>query len=335
MKKIRVSASTTYDVTITREKNDFDAIFGKTFSGDKIAIFTDENVERLYGRYFDGSFGGFSVYKKVLPSGEKTKNGHAFLSLLGFLAENGFSKQDCIIAFGGGVISDLSGFVASAYMRGIPFFSVPTTLLSTIDASVGGKTAIDLPQGKNLCGAFYQPSGVYVDLDFLASLPPREIESGRGELLKYAFLTGDFISCENEDSVARCIAYKRDIVERDERDCGKRKLLNLGHTVGHAAEYLSDYSLSHGACVAKGIASSIAVSEKLYNLPSSTVTEMKERCRFYGHDVSLPYAKDEIMSVIEKDKKRGKDGVTFVTLCGIGKPKTEYLSFERLKELLP
>ena len=334
MEKVRVRASKRYDVTITRGGTAFAGAVKGKIKGNKVAVFTDQTVETLYGDYFDGALSGALAYKKILPTGEDAKTTQTYLSALSFLAQNGFTREDTVICFGGGAVGDLAGFVASTYMRGVTLISVPTTLLSAIDSSVGGKTAVNLPEGKNLCGSFYQPDAVYIDLDLFNTLPPREWESGKGEFLKYAFLSGRYNEEIDERAVKRCLSYKAKIVKKDETENGARRLLNLGHTVGHAVEYLSGYALSHGACVAKGIAAAIAVSKKLYGLDEKCVQKMYSLCARLGHDISLPYAAKDLVKAMNLDKKRTGEGVRFVTLRGVGKPKVELLPLSFIEEAL-
>ena len=192
MQTIHLSASKNYDIVVSYGKQDFSKA-KQVLKGKKVAIITDSNVDRLHGDYFDFLKREYEVHKIVISAGEKEKNGQNFLSLINTLAELGFTRKDTVITFGGGVIGDLGAFVASTYMRGIGLVAVPTTLLSMVDSSVGGKTAIDIPAGKNLCGTFYQPDFVYVDLDFLKTLPEREISCGMGEIIKYVFISDKIV----------------------------------------------------------------------------------------------------------------------------------------------
>ncbi len=339
MQKISVNASKKYDITVTKGSSNFRDVIKGLIKGRKVAIITDENVEKYHGNYFDSLLTDYAVFKKVIPAGEKEKSGENFLALINFLAENKFTRADTVITFGGGVIGDLGAFVASTYMRGIGLIAVPTTLLSMVDSSVGGKTAIDIPAGKNLCGTFYQPDAVYIDTEFLSTLPEREIMSGFGEIIKYAFLSStvsqeDLALPVSEELIAKCLIIKRDIVEEDEKEGGLRKLLNLGHTVGHAIEKLSDYSLSHGDCVVKGISMAIKVSATLYELSEAEISKMHSLLSSFGHDLTVNYDLDEIISVIKSDKKSGAESVDFVTVKDIGSPAIEKISFDKLKGLL-
>ena len=338
MQTIHLSASKNYDIVVSYGKQDFSKA-KQVLKGKKVAIITDSNVDRLHGDYFDFLKREYEVHKIVISAGEKEKNGQNFLSLINTLAELGFTRKDTVITFGGGVIGDLGAFVASTYMRGIGLVAVPTTLLSMVDSSVGGKTAIDIPAGKNLCGTFYQPDFVYVDLDFLKTLPEREISCGMGEIIKYVFISdkivkNDLKNIDYESIVVKSINIKKDIVQKDEKESNVRKLLNFGHTVGHAIEKLSNYSLSHGECVVKGMNVAIDISAKLYGIDATKVQEMKKLLTLCGHDLTTLYEVDELLSVMKSDKKSGLDWVDFVTVEDIGKANIERLNFDKVRELM-
>jgi len=279
------------------------------------AVITDSNVGELYlGRCVKSlREAGLEVCSFSVPAGEASKSGAQYISLLNLLAEKRLARSDAIIALGGGVVGDLAGFVAATYLRGVPFVQVPTTLLAMVDSSVGGKTAIDLPAGKNLAGAFYQPSLVLCDTGTLATLPGEVFRDGMAEVIKYGMLgSADLLDkiifdpdLETLDSIiADCIAMKRDIVQRDEFDTGERMLLNFGHTCGHAIEKLSEYKISHGFAVATGMAiiTRAAVRKNIcppicldvllrllerYNLPIHTDFPAKELCAAAMHDKKI------------------------------------------------
>ena len=254
MKSFVVNASKSYPITIGSGKEVFSDL--DSFArGDKVAVLTDDKVESLYKGFFDGFFKQKSVYKFVIPHGEGSKNAETYIKLMNRLAKCDFTRKDTIVAFGGGVVGDLAAFIASTYMRGIGLIAVPTTILSAVDSSVGGKTAINLDEGKNLCGTFYQPDAVFIDTSFFSTLDGEQISCGYGEIIKYAFLSDsvtmeDIVAPIGEDLVYKCLKIKAEIVESDEKETGARKLLNLGHTIGHAIEKLSGFSISHGDCVA-------------------------------------------------------------------------------------
>ena len=224
-------------------------------SGVKCFVVTDSNVHALYGDFFATYFKGAEIF--VLPAGEEYKNFTSLQAILEKMSAAGLHRTSRLFAVGGGVIGDIGGLAASLYMRGISCVQIPTTLLAQVDSSVGGKTAIDLGGVKNVVGAFYQPQEVLVDPTFLNTLPPREIKCGLGEIVKYAALNGEIFDCLEkgfeslEGLIKVCIEHKAGVVERDEKESGERKSLNVGHTTGHAIELES--GLSHGECVLYGM----------------------------------------------------------------------------------
>lgn len=232
--------------------------------GRRAALICDSAVAGLYGRRAQAALeaAGFQVCTYVFPQGESSKSGDTYLDLLGFLAQNRITRSDLLVALGGGVTGDLAGFAAATYLRGVPYLQVPTTLLAMVDSSVGGKTAINLAAGKNLAGAFYSPRLVLCDTGTLSTLPPPVFQAGCGEIIKYAVLTGqpltglvqDGIGRHIPEVIAHCVKVKGNLVQADEWDTGLRQLLNLGHTLGHAVEAGSSFTLAHGACVAVGLA---------------------------------------------------------------------------------
>ncbi len=339
MLRLKVETSKCYDITITDDASEFEkqltAVIRDQIKAEKIAVITDGTVDGIYGEEF---LSGVATRKFTVAAGEKSKNGENYLRLINCLAENGFQRGDAVIAFGGGVVGDLAGFVASTYMRGIKLVSAPTTLLAAVDSSVGGKTAIDLPAGKNLCGTFYQPHAVCINIDFFKTLPPREIMNGQGEIIKYALLDGRIgikdVKNIGEKLVFDCLSIKKEIVEKDEFEGGLRKLLNLGHTVGHAIEKLSGYSLSHGECVVKGLKAAADISAKLYGLTADVYEEMFAIISSCGHDLSLLYRPKDIAACIAADKKSTGDKVDFVALRGVGNPEIVRLNIKDFEKLL-
>ena len=326
-----------YEVVI---ENDFSCLSQKikeVFSG-KIAVVYDENTHALFSSEINKQLKDFQTCEIVFPAGEDTKSLQSYAKLLSFLAENKFNRGDGVLAVGGGVIGDLCGFVASSYMRGICYMSCPTTLLSCVDSSVGGKTAVNLPEGKNLVGAFYASSLVYVSLSAFDSLPKREIECGMGEVVKYAFLDGlvsarDLKEKNYQELVLKCLQIKKNIVEEDEFDKGERAKLNLGHTVGHAVESLSHYAYSHGLCVAKGIAKIIDISCKYYGYGEDKKGEMLSLLNSYDFDLGVDFSKEEILEKITVDKKAETGALNLVLIKDIANTEVVKLSFDKIKEL--
>jgi len=210
----------------------------------------------------------------VVPPGEEAKSLATVESVCRRMADAGFTRGDLIVAVGGGVVTDLGGFVASMYHRGIRFISVPTTLLGQVDAAIGGKTGVNLPEGKNLVGAFWQPLAVLCDTDTLATLPDREIRSGTGEVAKYQFLgAGDLDLFDIDAKVTACVKLKASVVAADERDMGGRAVLNYGHTLAHAMETAGSYDLRHGEAVAIGLVYAAEVALRLGRIGESRVSE--------------------------------------------------------------
>lgn len=338
MSELEVFASKTYKITIENGFSLFSERVLPYLVGRNVAIITDDTVDKLYGSALGGFLANKHVIKIVLKHGEKSKNAKNYLKIINALAENCFTREDAVIALGGGVVGDIAGFAASTYMRGITLVAVPTTLLSMVDSSVGGKTAIDLSFGKNLCGTFYQPSAVYINTEFLKTLPKKEIKNGLGEVIKYAFLSDTVkrtdIKNIDENLIYKCLKIKRDIVNEDEKENGVRALLNLGHTVGHAIEKLSGYKLSHGACVIKGLLYSIEVSKRLFNLDEKSVKKMYALLKSGKHDLTVPFSAEDIINQITADKKRQGDSVKFIAVKGVGKPEIIKIKLSDLRGIL-
>ena len=339
MYKLSVNASKHYQITISNNLDEFVSAVCPAITGNKVAIITDTTVNELYPGVLDGYLQNKTVYRYVVPSGEQSKSKDCYFDLLEKLSSDEFTRTDTVIAFGGGVVGDLAGFVAATYMRGINLVQVPTTILSAVDSSVGGKTAINLDNGKNLVGAFYQPSAVYINTDFFKTLPEREIKSGMGEVVKYAFLSKSVTLSmiregANERLVYECLKIKSSIVERDEKESGERALLNLGHTVGHAIESLSHYSYSHGECVVKGLAYTLKLSKRLYNIADDKFNATQELLASCGHDLTCPYSVKELLNKIAYDKKSNGKSIKFVALKDVGEPEIVTIDYDELQEYL-
>ena len=296
----------------------------------KVCIVSDSIVWPLYGASADTSLhaAGLDTCAFVFPAGESSKNGDIFLELLNFLAENRLTRSDVLVALGGGVVGDLTGFAAACYLRGIRFVQVPTTLLAAVDSSVGGKTAIDLPAGKNLAGAFCQPSLVLCDTDTLATLPEDIFRDGCAEVIKTAILfdeplfmelVRDGLGFDRERVIAACVAHKRDIVEADEFDRGQRQLLNLGHTFGHAAEALSDFTLPHGKAVAIGTAIAARAAVAAGITGQGTATRIMWLLERFGLPIFTDHTAAELKDAALSDKKRAGDTVNLILPESIGK----------------
>ena len=284
----------------------------ETTKARKCAVIAGENVFPLYGAAALESLqgAGLETCSLVLPAGEGTKCLRHYGELLEFLAGRRFTRTDCVVALGGGVTGDLTGFAAATYQRGIAFVQVPTTLLAAVDSSVGGKTAIDLPQGKNQVGAFYQPALVLCDTDTLQTLSARELAAGYAEVIKYAVLGDPALfkalgdkSIGPAEVIETCVRHKAAIVAEDERDTGARRLLNLGHTFGHAVESRSAYTLLHGEAVSVGTAMICRAACKKGLLAPADRDAVIALLRAYDLPTETKYSADELYDTLLLDKK--------------------------------
>lgn len=249
-----------------------------------------------------------------VADGEEAKSLSVVESICRTMAQEGFTRADAIVGVGGGVVTDLAGFTAAVYHRGIQFLSVSTTLLGQVDAAIGGKTGVNLPEGKNLVGAFWQPNAVLCDTEMLTTLPPREYQSGMGEVAKYHFLGGGALDALSlPERVAACVQIKADVVAADEREGGRRAILNYGHTLAHAIETAGGYGLRHGEAVAVGIAYAGEVARRLERIDDARVAEHRRVLSAYDLPFRLPPELDseELLDLFSRDKK-AIDGVTFV-----------------------
>ena len=343
MTTIHISASRPYDVLIgggllpNLGENAAALCRGRT-----ACIVADDTVAALYEKTARTSLerAGFTVHVYIFPHGEQSKCGENFLKLLGFLARCHLTRSDLLVALGGGVTGDLTGFAAACYLRGIKYIQVPTTLLAMVDSSVGGKTAIDLPEGKNLCGAFYQPSLVLCDTDTLQTLPEDIFRDGCAEVIKYGVL-GSRTLFDNlkathardqlEYVVTTCVDMKRAIVEDDEFDTGRRQLLNLGHTLGHAIEKNSDFTLSHGQCVAIGMAMMARAAAEKGFCTEATKNEIINLLTFYGLPTETKQDPLSIYLSALGDKKRQGGTLTLIVPKEIGECALHTVEVEALK----
>lgn len=314
--------------------------------GNTLAVVTDENVEELYLADCVKSLekAGFEVYCFVVPPGEESKSGEQYLNLMGFLAEIPLTRADALVALGGGVVGDLTGFAAATYLRGIPVIQVPTTLLAAVDSSIGGKTAINLPAGKNLAGAFHQPILIWRDASLLESLPEPVYKDGMAEVIKYGVLADEKLFALLEDRalaeaqkaqiIDRCAQMKLQYVAEDEHDTGIRQLLNLGHTIGHAIEQASGFQVSHGSAVAKGMAAISRISARQGWCSEETADRIVRVLTLYGFDLTIAQSKEELYDSMKKDKKRKGAFLDLVVPEQIGKCRLQRVTIEELYKLL-
>ena len=311
----------------------------------KVAVITDDTVAGLYLDKIRASLvsAGFSVCGFSFPPGEDSKNFETLCRALTFLADSGLTRTDCVLTLGGGVPGDLSGFAAAVYQRGIRFVQVPTTVLACADSSVGGKTAVDLPKGKNLVGAFHQPSAVVIDPDLLDTLPENVYNDGCAEIIKYgaimdedffAFLENNSIRDKTEYIIRRCVEMKRDIVNADERETGIRAILNFGHTVGHAAEICSGFGIPHGSAVAMGM-SIVSAGAYRAGLSGTDITNrLIPLLRKNGLPVSCGFGTEELYAAACSDKKRSGDDIKLIVPERLGKCVPVSVPIEKLREII-
>ena len=298
--------------------------------GRKVCIVSETTVYPHHGAAAEESLkeAGFTVVSYVFSAGESSKNGQNYLTLLNFLAENQLTRADLLIALGGGVVGDLCGFAAATYLRGVAFIQVPTTLLAAVDSSVGGKTAIDLPAGKNLAGAFYQPSLVLCDTNTLSTLPDEIFRDGCAEVIKYGilydrnffdYLRSTGVSFDREKVIRRCVELKRDVVAEDEFDTGARMKLNLGHTVGHGIEAKSQFAVSHGKAVAIGTAIVSRAAAKCGMLSQADANAIVDILNAYGLPTTTEYSAEELAHFMLSDKKRSGGTMNLIIPREIGR----------------
>ena len=307
----------------------------KVFDGQKIAVVTDSNVAPLYAEQLENSLtqAGYDIHRITIPAGEESKSHEMLLQLYHEMLNFGLTRTDLIIALGGGVVGDLTGFAASTLLRGIPFVQIPTTLLAQVDSSVGGKVAVNLPEGKNLVGSFYQPKMVLIDPVCLRTLDNRVLADGMAEVIKYGAICDKdlFAMLENIKNVEElfakiteiiytCCDIKRRVVEEDEMDTGGRMILNFGHTFGHAIEKYFGYgTYTHGEAVAVGMCMACAYGEKIGLTPSGTEERMKEILKNYQLPVQVDMPKDAFVSAMAVDKKGEGSRINLILLEEIGR----------------
>jgi len=335
--RITVKASGKYDVLIGRGLlSECGEYIKEVSQAEKIGLITDDNVNALYGDAVQRSLesAGFSVCRFVFPHGEQSKNTDTLVKIWNFLCENNFSRSDCLAALGGGVTGDMTGFAAAAYLRGMDFVQIPTTLLAQVDSSVGGKTAVDLTGGKNLVGLFKQPKLVLCDIDALDTLPDEFFTDGMGEVVKHGMIKSaklfELLEKYNlkslrenkdvlEDVIARNIAIKRDVVQADEFDTGERMKLNFGHTLGHSIEQYYNYTgITHGQAVAAGMKMITDIAEKHMLAEKGTCERLTKCLDGYGLNASVEPTPAQLGSACLNDKKRFGDTINIIVCCDVG-----------------
>ena len=340
MERIKVGTSRTYEIHIEEGLLDHVAEeCSAVLKSEKLLLLTDSNVQPLYGDAVCRSLtdAGYQVIEYVIPAGEESKNTEQYLKVVSTLAKEGFSRSDAIVALGGGVVGDLAGFCASSYLRGIPFVQIPTTLLACVDSSVGGKTAVNLPEGKNLLGAFYQPRLVLIDPLVLKTLTPAVYADGMAEVIKYGMIRDEelFDALENHvwtdtQIITRCVTIKSRVVAEDEFDNGCRLLLNYGHTVGHAIEQCSRFEVSHGSAVAIGMSVMARAEEGGAPLADRLDVVLKD----YGLPTACAFSPDELYRAAMADKKRRNQTLHVITVPSLGNGTVVTIPVEELRGYL-
>ena len=304
----------------------------QVFSGRKIMIISDDRVFPLYGEKVKDSLNDYECHSLVLPHGEPTKSFQSLPKIYEALLNAKLTRSDLVIALGGGVIGDLAGFAASSYLRGIKFVQIPTSLLAQVDSSVGGKVAVDLPQGKNLVGAFFQPKLVLIDPEVLDTLPEHFIKDGMGEVIKYGCIRDaglfsllcshtsfDDLKSELTDVIARCVDIKRIVVEADQFDTGERMLLNFGHTLAHTIEQYFHYEReSHGEAVGIGMYQITKLAEEKGVTAPGCAEKIRNALKIYGLPDSCGLQADALTGAIALDKKNLNGHLNVVLLKDIG-----------------
>jgi 3-dehydroquinate synthase len=341
MKTVSVQLGTKYDISI---ENGSLANVGETLKTllptvQTFAIVTDKNVAELYLENVTASIAqaGFNVLVITMLPGEKTKSIESFYAIMNWLAENQITRSDALVALGGGVIGDLTGFSAASYLRGVPFVQIPTTLLAMVDSSVGGKTGIDIPAGKNLVGAFYQPRAVICDPLVLNTLPREVFSDGMAEIIKHGMIRSEklinMLKTPNmPEIIEENVKIKRDVVQRDERDTGERQLLNFGHTIGHAIEKLSNYEISHGQAVAIGMYTITRAAVKKNFCPPEILTTLENMLDAQLLSKTTTFSATEIFQASLSDKKRTGDYITEVIPHKLGECVLRKMPVDELQE---
>ena len=338
MEKIHVKASTKeYDVTVGANL-DYGGLLKKLHTPCKLMVVSDDTVFSLYGNNTIKSLrnAGFETYTYIFPHGETSKTLAVAEKLMIQMVDEGITKTDLLVALGGGVVGDLTGLVAGIFLRGMDFVQLPTTLLAAVDSSVGGKTAVDLPNGKNMVGAFHQPIAVFCDVNSFRTLPEETYAQGMAEAIKYGLIQDASLfekfekhSVSDEDIVLRSVEIKAEVVAKDEFDKGPRHTLNFGHTLGHAVETLSGYGIGHG----QGVAIGMAVLSAAF-LPEEEAKRVLSVIRDYKLPVRTDFDLHELAMQAKADKKRHGDFIRVVLPKTIGEVYLKDVTCEEWEAIL-
>ena len=339
MKKFLLSTGNPYEVLIGRDLLAQAGAYINSClpSPRKLCVITDSNVNTLYAQQLLRSLRaqGYETSKIVFPAGEHTKNLTTYLNIMEALADEGFTRSDGLIALGGGVVGDLVGFAAATYLRGIAYVQIPTTYMAAVDSAVGGKTSINLQNGKNLAGAIWQPSLVLCDCDTFHTLPDEMRLDGLAEAVKSAVVSDERLlehikSGDYEYVIERCVSIKKSFVEADERDYGLRQILGFGHTVGHGLEKLSAYRIPHGQAVAAGMVTEARAAYKMGLTKVDLSGALSDILIDLGFDLKIKYSAEEIYHYALMDKKINENFITMIIPDAIGKCRLQKISLSDL-----
>lgn len=346
MKRLTLHTAKSYDILIGPGLlRSAGPLIREVTSACRAVVVTDSNVGPLYAQKVSGSLkdAGFETDVCTFPAGEPSKTLNTIADFYAAFAKAGLTRRDIVVALGGGVCGDMAGFAAATYLRGMDFVQIPTSLLAQVDSSVGGKTGVDLPVGKNLVGAFHQPRLVLCDTDVLGTLPPAFFQDGMGEVIKYGCIKSlslfELLETEQndgvmEEAIVECVDIKRGVVERDERETGERMLLNFGHTAGHAIERCANFTgLSHGQAVGVGMVIAARAGESLGLTQPGTADRAAALLKRYGLPTHTQYSAGELARAAMTDKKRAGGALNFVFLRGIGDSFVKPVPMEELEDV--
>ncbi|WP_099204210.1 3-dehydroquinate synthase [Scatolibacter rhodanostii] len=346
--KIRIETAPAYDVYI---ENDILQRVGSIVAsvrepGTKVLIVSDTHVFPLYGAIVDRELkeSGFKTYRFIFDAGEPSKKIQTVYKIYEMMAENNFTRKDIILTLGGGVAGDMGGFAAATFLRGIGFVQVPTSLLAQVDSSVGGKTGVDLPFGKNLVGAFHQPLVVIADPKTLSTLPKYYFNDGMGEVIKYGCISDKNLFAKLKKGIdisdmtsviARCIELKKEVVEEDTKDIGRRMILNFGHTFGHGIEKLNNFEgIAHGEAVGIGMVIAAQIGEKLGVTASGTTEEIIGILKQYSLPTECSFSKEDLIHSTMLDKKSLGDSLNLILIDQIGESNIYQTTREELSKIM-
>lgn len=345
--KIEINTTPAYPVYIENGILDRAGVLvaEKAAAGAKILIVSDTNVFPIYGGRVEAALKkeGLHPYRFLFDAGEQSKKIQTVYQMYLYLAENDFTRSDVIVTLGGGVAGDMGGFSAATYLRGISFVQISTSLLSQVDASVGGKTGVDLPFGKNLVGAFHQPAAVITDPETLKTLPRKQMNDGLGEVIKYGCISDPVLfdqlakegTLSMPEVIAQCIACKKELVETDTRDNGRRMILNFGHTFGHALEKLKDFKgLLHGEAVGIGMVIAADIGEKLGVTPKGVKEQIVQVLEKYGLPTTHEYTADQLIAATALDKKSQGNVLNLILLQNIGEAVIYKTTREEIRKVM-